>query len=227
VTVGLDTDVEAARPFIEAAEPTHPSLVDPAHKLVELFGFTNIPYGLWIDETGTIVRPADVAFGPRLDPPPGSAADANAEAQRAQMAAMREAEAEMTPEQRESRQKMFSSIDRSGRYVEAVRDWVTNGAESNFVLSAADVVERSRPRPMDFALASAEFELAQHLHRSGHGLDAVAHFKEAHRLDPTNWSYHRQALAVADPAWDNAYDRDMMSEVLKVGPETFYLPLEL
>ena len=76
-------------------------------------------------------------------------------------------------------------------------------------------------------MASAEFELAQHLHRAGFGLDAVPHFKDAHRLDPTNWSYLRQALAVADPAWGQVYDRDMMSELAVVGAETFYPALDL
>lgn len=202
-------------------------MVDPAHKLVELFGFTNIPYGLWIDETGTIVRPADVAFGPHVERPRNEQAAANDDAQRRQMEQMRAAEAEMTPEQREARQKMFANIDRSGRYPEAVSDWVAKGAASHYALSPTQVVERSRPRPAEFAMASAEFELAQHLHRTGQGLDAVAHFKSAHRLDPTNWSYLRQALAVADPKWGKVYDQDMMSEVLAVGPETFYLPLEL
>jgi hypothetical protein len=230
VTVALDTDIEAARPFHEAASPTHPSLVDPAHVLVEHFGFTNIPYGLWIDEGGTIVRPADVAFGPRREPAgqPDAAADPDAEeARRKQQEAQRAAQAAMTPEQREVVQKMTANTDRTGRYVEAVRDWVTNGAESQYALTPEQVVERSRPRPPEFGLAAAHFELAQHLHREGHGLDAVPHFKEAHRLDPTNWSYLRQALAVADRSWGPVYERDMISEIAEVGPETFYLPLEL
>jgi hypothetical protein len=192
-----------------------------------LFGFTNIPYGLWIDETGTIVRPADVAFGPRVERPPTEQAGVNDEAQRRQMEQMRAAAAQMTAEQRDAQQKMLANVDRTGRYVDAVRDWVAKGANSEYALSPAEVVERSRPRPIEFGMASAEFEIAQHLHRAGEGLDAVAHFKEAHRLDPTNWSYIRQALAVADPAWGKVYERDMMSEVFEVGPETFYLPLAL
>jgi hypothetical protein len=221
--VALDTNVEAARPFAEAAKPAHPSLVDPAHKLVELFGFTNIPFGLWIDERGLIVRPADVAFGP-----PQEAPAPDDEARRQQAEARRAVEERMTPEQRETLRKLTTSIDRSGRYVEAVRDWVANGADSRYALTPDEVVERSRPRPLEFALASAEFELAQHLHRAGFGLDAVAHFKEAHRLDPTNWSYLRQALAVADPEWGQVYERaDMMSELAVVGTETFYPPLDL
>ena len=70
VTVALDTDVEAARPFSDAAAPTHPALVDQSLSLVELFGITNVPFGLWVDETGTIVRPAEVAFAPRVERAP-------------------------------------------------------------------------------------------------------------------------------------------------------------
>jgi hypothetical protein len=189
---------------------------------VEAFGFTNIPYGLWVDEEGTIVRPPDVAFGP-----PQDAAAVDDEARRSQQEQMRAAEARMTPEQRDARRKMAATIDRTGRYVEAVRDWVAKGRESRYALSPAEVVERSRPRPAEFGMSAAEFELAQHLHRAGAGLDAVPHFREAHRLDPTNWSYLRQALAVADPDWGPVYERDLMSELAVVGAETFYPPLDL
>ena len=208
---------------MEAAKATHPSLVDPAHKLVELFGFTNIPFGLWIDEQGVIVRPSDVAFGA-----PREAAAPNGEAGRQQAEAMRAAEERMTPEQRETLGKLTASIDRTGRYVAAVRDWVAYGADSRYALMPDEVIERSRPRPLGFAMASAEFELAQHLHRAGFGLDALAHFKEAHRLDPTNWSYLRQALALADPEWGQVYGRtDLMSELAVIGTESFYPPLDL
>ena len=33
--------------------------------MVERFGMTNAPFAIWIDEDGTIVRPAEVAFAPR------------------------------------------------------------------------------------------------------------------------------------------------------------------
>ena len=218
----MDADVEAARPFAEAAHPAHPSLVDPAHKLVELFGFTNIPFGLWVDERGVIVRPSDVAFGPRRAAP--AVDDEN---RRRQQDAMRAARERMTPEQRATSQKMMASVDRSGRYVDAVRDWAANGAASRYVLPAGEVVERSRPRPVEFGLAAAEFELAQYLHRAGFGLDAVPHFKQAHRLDPANWSYLRQALALADRDWGRVYERDVLSELAVVGTDTFYPPLDL
>ena len=63
VTVALDTDVEAARPSHEGANATHLSLVDPALTLVERFGMTNVPFGVWVDESGRMVRPPEVAYG--------------------------------------------------------------------------------------------------------------------------------------------------------------------
>jgi hypothetical protein len=218
----LDTNIEAARPFAEAAHPTHPSLIDPAHQLVELFGFTNIPFGLWVNEQGVIVRPSDVAFVPAQQ-----RSGIDNESWRRQEEITRAARASMTPERRDTLQKMTAGIDRTGRYVDAVRDWVANGPASRYALSPDEVVERSRPRPVEFGLAAAEFELAQHLHLAGFGIDAVPHFKEAHRLDPTNWSYLRQALALADPEWGPVYERDMMSELAIVGADTFYPPLDL
>ena len=64
VTVALDVDPEAARRFIEAAAPEHPSLIDRAHLVDELFGIVNVPNSVWIDEQGVIVRPVEVSIQP-------------------------------------------------------------------------------------------------------------------------------------------------------------------
>ena len=63
ITVALDKSAEDARPWIEAAKPRHPSLIDPRHVLADLYNIVNVPTVLWIDERGRIVRPNDVAFG--------------------------------------------------------------------------------------------------------------------------------------------------------------------
>jgi hypothetical protein len=213
VTVALDTDVEAARPFHEAAHPTHPSLVDPGHVTVGLFGMTNVPFAIWIDEDGSIVRPAEIAFAPRQAL--GEGQDQSALI------------AQLPERQRKIIEQMTTSMRDPERYPTAVRDWAERGAESPYALAAAEVIERSRPRPVEFGLAAAHFELAQHLHRAGFPRDAVPHFQEAHRLDPTNWSYHREALSLVDPDWGQVYERDMLSEVEAVGAETFYPPLDM
>ncbi|HKI74958.1 MAG TPA: ResA-like WAxxUGC motif-containing protein, partial [Pseudomonadales bacterium] len=71
ISVGLDAlGAEACRPFIEAANPTHPSLIDQHHVLANLYGVTNIPQSFWIDENFMIVRPVESAPPPPGDAPP-------------------------------------------------------------------------------------------------------------------------------------------------------------
>jgi hypothetical protein len=188
-------------------------LVDPAHVMVELFGMTNAPFAIWIDEAGSIVRPAEVAFAPRE--PHGEDRDQSSLI------------AQLPERQRTIIERMTINISDTDRYAAAVRDWAEHGSQSRYVLSEREVIERSRPRPPEFGLAAAHFELAQHLHRAGFARDAVPHFQEAHRLDRTNWSYLREALSLVDPAWGPVYERDMLSEVDAVGAETFYPPLDM
>jgi len=63
ITVALDRSPEDARAWIEAARPTHPSLIDTRHVLADLYNLVNVPTILWIDARGRIARPNDVAFG--------------------------------------------------------------------------------------------------------------------------------------------------------------------
>jgi hypothetical protein len=46
-------------------------LLDAAHVVAERFGTRNVPAGVWIDEAGRIVRPAEVAQA-RVRPAPGA-----------------------------------------------------------------------------------------------------------------------------------------------------------
>jgi hypothetical protein len=63
ITVALDRCADDPRPFIEAAAPTHPSLIDVEHVVADRYQMVNVPTVVWIDERGHIVRPNDVAFG--------------------------------------------------------------------------------------------------------------------------------------------------------------------
>jgi hypothetical protein len=63
ITVALDRSADDAAPWIEAARPTHPSLIDTRHAVAELYNIVNVPTGVWIDERGRIVRPNDPVFG--------------------------------------------------------------------------------------------------------------------------------------------------------------------
>ena len=117
----------------------------------------------------------------------------------------------------------------SDAYVRAIRDWVANGAESRYALSPDEVVRRSAGRPPEAARAAASFELGQHLHRAGHPQDAVPYFREAHRLQPSNWTYKRQAWALAgfDGRPNEVYDGDWVGDVKAVGVENYYPALDL
>jgi len=55
--------MEDPRPFIEAASPSHPSVIDTEHQVAELYHIVNVPTIIWIDEEGRICRPHDAQFG--------------------------------------------------------------------------------------------------------------------------------------------------------------------
>jgi hypothetical protein len=212
VSVALHTGgIDAAAPWIDRAKTSHPALIDSAHVLGELLGVVNVPTGIWIDEQGVIVRPPEPAF-PWVPRQPTDEFLAQLPPLLAEM--LREAQ--------------NISIDPEP-YVAALRDWVSKGAGSQFALSPEEVVERSAPRDADRARAAASFELAQHLHVSGHPRDAVRWFREAHRLQPENWTYKRQAWTFADPLQgpSDDYDSDWLTEVRERGAENYYPRVDL
>jgi hypothetical protein len=51
-----------AKPWIEKANPDFTVLIDEKHTVASLYGMINVPTAVWIDETGKIVRPNEVAF---------------------------------------------------------------------------------------------------------------------------------------------------------------------
>ena len=63
ITVALDKNGDDARPYIEAAKPTHPSVIDSEHVVADLYGIINISTVIWIDEKGRVIRPAAIEYG--------------------------------------------------------------------------------------------------------------------------------------------------------------------
>lgn len=217
MTVGLDAGgIDAVRPWIEAASPAHPSLIDEAHLVDELFGVVNVPNAVWIDERGMIVRPAEPASVERsglrdMDIPEG----------------LPERVHDMLVEVKEIR-------DDSDAYRAAIVDWVERGADSPFALSPDQVIARSQPRGGQQAQAAACFELGQHLHHEGDVDGAVQWWREAHRLDPGNWTYKRQAWSLANtPPGEPSdlmqgptglYDGNWLDDVKAIGGGANYYP---
>jgi hypothetical protein len=213
VTVALDTGgADAAGPWIDLAKPEHPALIDEAHMLDELLGVVNVPSGVWIDELGTIVRPPEPAF-------PGRA-----------VLAELGVPAGAPPRVTEMLQEATKIRIDPARYAAALRDWVVNGAESRSALAPDEVVARSTQRPPDASRAAASFELGQHLHRAGDPEAAVPWFREAHRLQPDNWTYKRQAWEFLDPVMQGPteqYEGDWLGDVRKIGAENYYPPVDI
>jgi hypothetical protein len=210
VTVALDVNPDDARPFIESAHAEHPSLIDSSHVTDELFGFVNVPNGVWIDESGTLVRPCEPAHPGRneftesfrtidLDTMPPDIADVLREARKIK------ADTEIYPTM--------------------ISDWVEHGAQSRYALTPDEVVRRSGRRGVDEATAAAEFEMGEWLHTHGDHAAAIPHWREAHRRFPDNWTYKRQAWNFEDPVRQghtDVYDSSWYEDIVKLGAENYY-----
>jgi len=205
VTVALDTGgAEAAGQWIDAAQPQHPSLIDAEHRLDELLGITNVPMGVWIDEDGVLVRPPEVAH-------PGTSVLRD-------MLREHGVPKDAPPIMLETLAEASKIRVEPEAYADALRNWDAHA------LAPDEVIARSRPRDAKLAEGAAQFELAQHLYRAGHAEDAREHFRAAHRLDPANWTYKRQAWSIEDPLQGPTehYDGDWLSDVRASGAENYY-----
>ncbi len=210
VTVALDTGgVDAARPWIDVAKPEHPSLIDVAHITDDLLGFVNVPNSVWIDEHGMIVRPAEPAW-------PGSTPVID------MLPAMTD---HLPPERRGVVNEVLKMNIDPAATLAMLLDWAEKGADSQYVLSPDEVIARSVPRGDGEARAAAHFELGQHLFAHGDHDAAVPHWREAHRLYPTNWTYKRQAwnLEAGDTVTpSDRYDGSWLVDVRAIGAENYY-----
>lgn len=212
VSVALDTGgPDAARRFVEDAGTEHPALIDEAHVLDELLGIVNVPTGVWIDEDGMIVRPPEPAHA------------------RTNRMAERPVPEGLDERTRDLLVQVGKLRSESDRYKAALRDWVERGAASPHALAPDEVVRRSRPQTIDAATAAAAFELGQHLHRSGDADGAVPWFREAHRRQPENWTYKRQAWTFVDANQgpNDVYDGNWLDDVKAIGAENYYPGLDL
>lgn len=181
---------EASRPYIEAAAPEHPSLLDPTHKMDALFGVVNIPNVVWIDENGMIVRPAEPGW-------PGVMQLPESFMQRFAERAKQEAEAVAAgAAPRPNLMQLLQGGQDRATYADAIRDWAHHGSDSQFAMTPDQVVAASQPRPASKSEGAAHFELANLLWRTGEREAAIRHFNESHRLQPENWTYKRQAWSL-------------------------------
>jgi tetratricopeptide (TPR) repeat protein len=176
ITLAFDSaGAPAAEPWIKAANPTYPCLIDRRHIVAELYDMVNVPTAVWINEEGRIVRPSE----------PAGVTDA--------FRTMDHKNFSMPPE------AMAELMNVRKAYQDAIRDWVSNGALSKFALSESEVLRRMHTPNDDHVRAAANFRLGEYLAEQGHLPEALPYFEEAKRLRPESWSYKRQAWALEDP----------------------------
>jgi len=165
----------AAEPWIKAANPTYPCLIDRRHIVAELYDMVNVPNAVWIDENGTIVRPSE----------PAGASDAFRSMDRTNFTMPQAAVDERTA--------------RRTAYLNALRDWAANGSKSRFALDKEEALRRTHTPDEDRVRAAANFRLGQFLNETGRTAAAVKYLDEAKRLRPESWNYKRQAMSLKDP----------------------------
>ena len=172
LSVAMDSRPGDAQPWIDAAKPTYPVLVDREHRLAELYQVVNVPQAVWIDEAGRVVRPAE----------PAGAYEGFRQMNRTtrdlpEEVARRTAAARAT-------------------YLDAIRGWVRRGAASPHALDAAAARAHMGTPSEDEARAHAAFRLGQLLIRGGSPEEGQRWLAEASRLHPESWCMWRQQAGV-------------------------------
>jgi len=197
IAVAFDSaGTNAVKPWIEAAHPTYPCLVDRGHIVAELYDMVNVPTAVWIDERGRIVRPGEVA----------GYNDAFRRMDRVNLT--------MSPE-------LIEEFTRPrAAYLDALRDWVAKGPQSRFALSEQEVLRRMHTPSDDHVWAAANFRMGEYLAENGHADAARPYFEEAVRLRPESWNYKRQAWALEDPM--KAAGPEFWSAVDSLGEREYY-----
>ena len=201
IAVAMDSRADAARPYIEAAAPTYLSLIDRDHHLADLYNMVNVPQAVWIDEAGRMVRPPESAGAYE-----GFRAMDRTTGTMPEDAVARTAGARQT-------------------YLNAIRDWVANGAASRFAFDDTAARAHLALPNEDTARAHANFRLGRHLLHKGRQAEAESLFAEAIRLHPDSWNIWRQTAAVDGNGL--AAGPEFWARVDALGERRYYLPVDL
>jgi len=188
-----------------ARRPRFPCLLDEDHRVAHLYGITNVPTAVWIDERGRIVRPPECA----------GAFDGVRQLDVATFS---------LPEDVAARGRAVRT-----HYVDAVRDWVRKGSQSVYALSPEEVARRVEGPSESDSLATAHFQIGAFLYRHGEAQAAQAFFAEAVRLCPDAWTFRRQKIAVASEqaVGDFAATPEYWEAVRALGERPYYPPIDM
>lgn len=197
----MDAQVEAARPWVEEASPTFVTLIDQNHVLSSLYNMVNVPQAVWIDESGTIVRPTET--GGSLD-------------------ILREFDFEAGGFKPEATERAGAA---KAAYTAAVKDWAVNGSASRHVFDADTARVHTPGMSADQALAHSTFQLGQYLQREGRGDEADALFAECRRLHPDSWNIFRETTERMETGI--AAGEEFWGKVMSLGDKAYYEPIDM
>ncbi|MCS5658281.1 MAG: hypothetical protein NZ762_07440 [Dehalococcoidia bacterium] len=201
LSVAMDADIEAARPWIEAVSHDFITLIDQNHLLSSLYNMFNVPQAVWIDETGRVVRPVET--GGSLDVV--KEYDQTIPGYKPEVA------------ERAARAKSI--------YIQAVKDWAVNGKASPHLFSP--VVARNRVPAMTtkIATAHAKSQLGQYLKRNGRADEADAIFAECRELHPDSWNIYRETTGRT--ATGLAAGEEFWARVKGLGDKQYYVTIDM
>lgn len=197
----MDADVEAARPWVEEASPTYVTLIDQNHELSTLYNMVNVPQAVWIDESGTIVRPTET--GGSLD-------------------ILREFDFEAGGFKPEATQRAAAA---KKAYHAAVRDWAINGSSSRHAFDAETARAHVPAMSADQALAHAKFQLGQYLRQHDRQDEADQLFAECRQLHPDSWNIFRETTERM--ATGIAAGEEFWGKVMSLGDKAYYAPIDM
>ena len=201
VSVAMDADIEAARPWVEEAAPTYVTLIDQNHLLSSLYNMVNVPQAVWIDEQGRVARPTET--GGSID-------------------ILREFDVEaggFTPEAMQRAQMAKAT------YLDAVKDWAINGSSSRFAFDPEQARSHVPTMSDDVALAHAKFQLGQYLARHGRTDEADTLLAECRDLHPDSWNIFRETSEKMDTGI--AAGEAFWSKVMSLGDKQYYATIDM
>lgn len=114
----------------------------------------------------------------------------------------------------------------SDEYSPAVKDWVRNGADSQFIQSAATVTKNIRQRSAEEEKAESAFRLGNFFREKGHAEKADQYWALARTLNPDSVNFFRQNLTLSEEGSAGTSFMSFIQGYAKQGKD-YYRPLNM
>ena len=116
-------------------------------------------------------------------------------------------------------------VARRARYIDAIRDWVANGAASPSVWQPEDAARRGHLHTTDDAQAIAHFRFGTWLAREGRHDESQSQLEIAVQLKPDSWAIKRQTWELQEVG--KAGGPEFWAAVEALGTGQYYPPADI